>query len=208
MLKLKEKIKIVIKTLMVVTVITSCFGIVYAYNYEKEKKIETLEFFSVKKPDFEHITHQQFLDSVNTCIDYIYHTTTDVMPVNRELLLAHAALESAWGTSRFAIEGKNLFGIRTYDLRQPHMLPWKDKPQKWGVRVFSHECDSVQNYMDVLNNGIAFEEYRELKHEQNENDPFVLVETLGAYASDKNYFVKIKSIIKKIRSEYKINYIK
>jgi Bax protein len=86
---------------------------------------------------------------VNVCIDYIYHTTSDVMPVNRELLLAQAALESAWGTSRFALEGNNLFGMRTYDLREPHMLPWKDKPKKWGVKVFQHECDSVQNYMDV-----------------------------------------------------------
>ena len=87
------------------------------------------------------------------------------------------------------------------------MLPWKDKPKKWGVKVFFHECDSVQNYMDILNNGSAFEEYRKLKHE-GENDPFILITTLGAYASDANYFVKVKSIIKKIRSEYKLNYIK
>jgi hypothetical protein len=37
------------------------------------------------------------------------------------------------------------------------------------------------------------------------DDPMILVETLGAYASDKDYFPKIKSIIKKIRKSYKIN---
>jgi hypothetical protein len=36
------------------------------------------------------------------------------------------------------------------------------------------------------------------------DDPFILVEALGAYASDKDYFPKVKSIIKKIRKEYNI----
>jgi hypothetical protein len=40
--------------------------------------------------------------------------------------------------------------------------------------------------------------------EEGIDDPFKLVETLGAYASDKNYFPKIKSIIKTIRNEYNI----
>ena len=204
---LGDKIKTIFSTLAFCIIIAFCFVIYYNYQLRAEEKIEAVESFKIKKPDFEHESHQQFLDAVNVCIDYIYHTTSDVMPVNRELLLAQAALESAWGTSRFALEGNNLFGIRTYDLREPHMLPWKDKPQKWGVKVFQHECDSVQNYMDVLNNGTAFEKYRELKY-NGENDPFVLVETLEAYASDKNYFSKIKSIIKKIRAEYKLNYIR
>jgi hypothetical protein len=36
------------------------------------------------------------------------------------------------------------------------------------------------------------------------DDPYILVETLDAYASDKYYFSKIKSILTKIRSEYAI----
>ena len=107
------------------------------------------------------------------------------------MLLAQAALESGWGNSRFALEGKNLFGIRTYDLREPHMLP-SNNPKKWGVKVYMHECDSVQHYIDILNNGSAFEEYRVLKHEQDVNDPFKLLLTLDAYASDKNYFPKLR----------------
>ena len=56
-----------------------------------------------------HMTNnQQFLNNVVQCVDYIEHTTSDIYPVNVELLLAQAALESGWGTSRFATEGKNL----------------------------------------------------------------------------------------------------
>ena len=95
--------------------------------------------------------------------------------------------------------------MRTYDLKEPHMLP-SNNPKKWGVKVYEHECDSVLHYINTLNNGTAFGKYQELR-DAGETDAFVLLETLDAYASDKDYFAKIRSIIKKIRSDYKINTI-
>ena len=179
-------------------------GISEAKEKHVNEVVETLEEITrFEKPDFERANNQTFINSVGQCVEYIYNTTTDVTPVNLELLLAQAALESGWGNSRFALEGKNLFGIRTYDLREPHMLP-SNNPKKWGVRVYMHECDSVQHYIDILNNGSAFKEYRVLKHEQDVNDPFKLLLTLDAYASDKDYFPKIKRIIKKLREDYEI----
>tara|TARA_R100000030_G_scaffold18590_1_gene12899 strand:- start:198 stop:779 length:582 start_codon:yes stop_codon:yes gene_type:complete len=190
----------VIRTLMAVVVFLSAIATVHFYEKDvisrAQAEVPTL-------PNFEHTNNQQFLDNVVQCVDYIYHTTTDIYPVNLELLLAQAALESGWGNSRFALEGHNLFGIRTYDLKEPHMLP-SNNPKKWGVKVYMHECDSVLNYINLLNNGSAFGKYRELR-EDGIDDPFILVETLDAYASDKNYFSKIKSILRKIRNEYKIN---
>ena len=174
-------------------------------NYANEtNKLEVIQH--IEKPDFEMNSNQTFLDSVNACIDYVYHTTSDVYPINRELLLAQAALESGWGTSRFAKEGKNLFGMKTFDLREPHMLP-SNKPKTWGVKVYDHECDSVQHYINVLNNGKNFTAYQELKY-SGENDPFKLLETLTSYASDENYFPKVKGIIKLIRKNYELNYIR
>ena len=211
-----KTIKTVLYTLMSVFVIGTAVGVWYAYAESKQEQVEvetqeivdTLEkIINVSKPDFERANNQTFIDSVGACVNYIYHTTTDVIPVNLELLLAQAALESGWGNSRFALEGKNLFGIRTYDLTEPHMLP-SNNPKKWGVRVYMHECDSVQHYIDILNNGSAFKEYRVLKHEQDINDPFKLLLTLDAYASDKDYFPKIKRIIKKLREDYEIPIIK
>ena len=207
-----QKIKIVFATLMCVFIVAFVVGIYHAYKQNQMKAaeveidmvVETLEVITQHtKPDFERENNQTFIDSVSKCVYYIYNTTTDVIPVNMELLIAQAALESGWGNSRFAIEGRNLFGIRTYDLTEPHMLP-SNNPKKWGVKVYQHECDSVQNYIDILNNGSAFKEYRKLKHDQDVNDPFKLLLTLGSYASDENYFPKIKSIIKKLRTQYTI----
>ena len=203
--------KTVLYTLMSVFVIATALGVWYAYADSKQEQVEietqeivdTLEkIYVVTKPDFERANNQTFLDSVGACVNYIYNTTTDVYPVNLEVLLAQAALESGWGNSRFALEGKNLFGIRTYDLREPHMLP-SNNPKKWGVRVYMHECDSVQHYINIINNGSAYEKYRELRDNGIE-DSLQYVETLGAYAADKKYFPKLRSIIKKLRTEYDI----
>jgi len=203
--------KTVVYTLMTVFVIGTDVGIWYAYADTKQEQLEvetqeivdTLEkIVSVTKPNFERENNQTFLNSVGACVNYIYNTTTDVIPVNFEILLAQAALESGWGNSRFSLEGKNLFGIRTYDLREPHMLP-SNNPKKWGVRVYQHECDSVQHYIDIINNGSAYDKYRELR-DNGVEDSLQYVETLGAYAADKKYFPKLRSIIKKLREEYDI----
>ena len=212
---MREKIKTIFQTLMAVTVILVFSGVYYTISAENEEAtaakleseieqvVETLEAITTHKlPDFERANNQTFIDSVGACVNYIYNTTTDVTPVIYEVLLAQAALESGWGNSRFSLEGKNLFGIRTYDLREPHMLP-SNNPKKWGVRVYMHECDSVQHYINIINNGSAYEKYRELRDNGIE-DSLQYVETLGAYAADKKYFPKLRSIIKKLRTEYDI----
>ena len=210
-MKLIEKIKLITQTLMVVVIVAFGFGMYHLYQngqvnaqeQETNEIAETLEEITTYElPDFERANNQTFINSVGQCVNYIYNTTTDIVPVNFEVLLAQAALESGWGNSRFSLEGKNLFGIRTYDLREPHMLP-SNNPKKWGVRVYMHECDSVQHYIDIINNGSAYDKYRELR-DNGEQDSLKYVETLGAYAADKKYFPKLRSIIKKLRTEYDI----
>ena len=194
------KFKVFIKTMMFVVVVTAMSFVWYGYTLDGKQRAEAA---IPSLPDFEHDSNQTFLNNVIQCVNYVYFYNNDLQKVNIELLLAQASLESGWGTSRFAREGKNLFGIRTYDLRQPHMLP-SNNPKKWGVKVYQHECDSVLDYIQTLNNHSAYENYRRLLKD-GIDDPFILVETLDAYASDQNYFVKIKSVLNKIRGEYEIN---
>jgi uncharacterized FlgJ-related protein len=192
------KFKVFIKTMMFVAVVTAMSFVWYGYLLDGKQRAEA----SIPSlPNFENSSNQLFLDNVNKCVEYVYFYNKNIKQVNIELLLAQAALESGWGTSRFAKVGKNLFGIRTYDLTEPHMLP-SNSPKKWGVKVFEHECNSVLYYIQTLNNHPAYKDYRRML-DDGIDDPFILVETLSAYASDKNYFVKIKRLLKKLKEEYK-----
>src|SRR5210317_1953098 len=190
------KFKVFFRTIALITVMLFSIFIWYGYTLDSKQRVEAAV---PSLPDFEHESNQMFLDHVKQCVEYI-HFYNEIPKVNLELLLAQAALESGWGTSRFAREGNNLFGIRTYNLKEPHMLP-SNNLKKWGVKVYMHECDSVLNYINVLNNGSAFKEYRKMRDE-GITDPFLLTKTLDAYASDKNYFSKVKSILRKIRKDY------
>ena len=151
-------------------------------------------------------TKDQFVYSLNECIDYLY--TNEVPIENRvpkELIIAQAAIETGWGKSRFANEGNNLFGIRTWDIDEPHLLPipWTKWPG-WGVKVYETRCDSVRDYLRILNEVFAFTEFRAAR-DSGVDDGLVLAEYLTQYASNQNYVELVKEVIKyNIRGEYDI----
>ncbi len=87
----------------------------------------------------------------------------DVIPP--ALVLAQAANESAWGGSRFAQQGNNLFGLWTYDERNG-MIPAERKVgEKHAVQVFSSLQASVREYMRNLNSHRAYEIFRQTRSE-------------------------------------------
>ena len=50
------------------------------------------------------------------------------------------------------VDGNNLFGIRTWNKDIPHMVAqgMGKKWAGWGVRIFASKCDSVKEYMRLL----------------------------------------------------------
>ena len=109
-----------------------------------------------------------------------------------------AALESGWGTSRFATEGNNLFGIRTWKENVEHLLPQGVKKWPgWGVKVFASKCDSVKYYIELLNNHSAYEKFRTLR--QTTNDSTKLIKTLDKFSTTVDYDQRVIRMIKKIR---------
>ena len=90
--------KIVVRTLMAVVVITFCATTFYYYTEQGKARAEAL---IPTLPDFEHTNNQQFIDNVVQCVAYIEHNTKDIHPVNLELLVAQAALESGESNNDF-----------------------------------------------------------------------------------------------------------
>src|SRR6056300_587587 len=158
----------------------------------------------LQEPAFEYKNDVQFVEAVKKCVDWVNFETPRFERVPTEMIVAMAALESGWGTSRFAIEGNNLFGIRTYDKEVPHMLlEGRTKWKGWGVRKFKTKCQGVQFFVELLNNDYAYEEFRKTRDRMlvfgNQLDPVVLVNTSKAYSTTVDYADRVVYIIKSIR---------
>jgi Bax protein len=139
----------------------------------------------------------EFVMSLSQCIDYLYTDLPKEQHVPKKIIIAQAALETGWGTSRFANEGNNLFGIRTFNKDSEWLLPigWdQNKWIGWGVKVYNNKCDSVKDYIRIINTVFAYEEFRELR-EQNA-DVYELVDTLDKYATKQTYTELVKKVIK------------
>ena len=160
----------------------------------------------LQEPVFEYNNDMQFVQAVRRCIDWVNFETPRFERVPMEMIVAQAALESGWGTSRFAVEGNNLFGIRTYDKEVPHMLlEGRTKWKGWGVRKFNTKCQGVQFFVELLNNHPAYSEFRDVRTRMlvlgQELDSKALVKTLKAYSTTKNYAERVNHIIDIIRKQ-------
>ena len=117
----------------------------------------------LQEPEFTYINDTQFIRSMHKCINYVNFNTPKHLRVPYEMIIGQAALESGWGSSRFAKQANNLFGIRTFTESVPHLIPQGiDKWPGWGVRVFPSKCDSVKEYVRLLNEHPAYKDFREL----------------------------------------------
>ncbi len=86
----------------------------------------------------------------------------DVVPPS--LALAQAALESGWGTSRFALEGNALFGERTWG-EEGLMETGAPEGTRHRARSFDRLLDGVAAYMQNLNSHPAYAEFRRARAE-------------------------------------------
>ena len=163
-----------------------------------EYYVNQITEMGLQEPEFTFNNDVQFIRAMHKCINYINFTTPKHLRVPYEMIIGQAALESGWGTSRFAKEANNLFGIRTWSENTPHLLPVGiEKWPGWGVRLFPSKCDSVKEYVRLLNEHPAYEDFRELRLKTN--DPIALIKTLDKFSTTKDYDVRVIRMIKKIR---------
>lgn len=86
-----------------------------------------------------------------------------IQPVPVDLVLMQAANESAWGTSRFAREGNNLFGQWCFTQGCGLVPSGRDKGKSHEVRKFATVLESVQAYMVNINTHRAYSELRNIR---------------------------------------------
>jgi Bax protein len=102
-------------------------------------------------------------------------------PHPKSIALAQAAMESAWGTSRFFVQANNIFGVWSFNKNEPRIAAGEKRGEKtiW-VKKYSSVKDAINDYYLVLARGRAFGEFRNLKIKSS--DPYKLVEKLDSYS--------------------------
>ena len=125
----------------------------------------------------------------------------DIIPAS--LVIAQAANESGWGTSRFAIEGQALFGEWTYNSDSGLKPLDAASDSKHHVKTFPRLIDSVKSYMNNINTFSAYKQLRELRRDIRENGKTPTGYELASGL--ENYSERGKAYVKEIRNMIKYN---
>lgn len=106
---------------------------------------------------------------------------TAMKPHPKSIALAQAAMESAWGTSRFFVQANNIFGVWSFNKNEPRIAAGEKRGKKtiW-VKKYSSIKKAINDYYLVLARGRAFGEFRNLK--MTSADPYKLVAKLDKYS--------------------------
>jgi len=116
----------------------------------------------------------------------------DTLPVS--LVLAQGAFESFWGTSRFARQGNNLFGMWTWGDRG--IIPARRDPGKTHkLVIYDSILDSVRDFVLTLNRLPAYKNLRKIR--KRTTDSQTIADGLYYYSERHNAYIKdVKTIIR------------
>ena len=128
---------------------------------------------------------------MQNCVNYLNLTTEVHKRIPDKIIIAMADVESAAGTSRFAVEGNALFGVRTWDLKKvPHMKPQAIPNASFGVKKYENKCNSVEDVIDILNRHPAYKDFRVERNAQLGNSYWnydKLVPLLAPWSTNPDY---------------------
>ena len=149
----------------------------------------------------DYTNNEEFIEDVKSCILHLNSMENEWNRIPSDLVIAQAIHESEWGRSRFAVEGNNLMGIRTFDPADNQLKPINKSDVSWGLRIFETKCESISYYMYLLNNIHHYSEFREERMTQYIDDLVDLEKlagTLAIYAEDVYYTQKIIQTIREL----------
>ena len=112
------------------------------------------------------------------------------------IVLAQAAIESAWLTSRFTKNANNIFGVWSFDKNEPRILATGSRGKKnVYLKKYKNYREAVENYYFNLGRAWAYADFRKLRTETD--DPYALLPHLKIYSEKREAYVDmLKSVIK------------
>ena len=164
----------------------------------RKETINQIKKIGFSEPKVSNHSTNEFVVSMQKCIAYINLDLTKDQHIPTSLIIAQSIVESNFGTSRFAKEGNNLFGVRVWS--KNGILPEKQHESiNWRVKTYSTKCQSVKDYINILNNNHHYKEFRFLRNKTK--DPMKLAETLDNFSTSKEYTNHVKQILIKYKGK-------
>ncbi|WP_455757164.1 glucosaminidase domain-containing protein [Sulfurimonas sp.] len=124
-------------------------------------------------------------------------------PHPQSIALAQAAMESAWGTSRFFREAYNVFGMWSSNKNEPRIAAGikRDGNRTVWLRKFNSIEESVRAYYKLMAKGKAFKSFREVRYKTKDVHKIVkelhnYSEIGDLYAKELSQMIKYNKLIK------------
>ncbi|WP_438996526.1 glucosaminidase domain-containing protein [Candidatus Puniceispirillum sp.] len=156
--------------------------------YDRQDAVTLGKWATLYKLPIDNVATQDFLNELLA--------RADVIPV--PLALAQAAIESGWGTSRFARQGNALFGQWAWQ-EDDGIKPLNASNKNAVVRSFPNLLGSVRAYMHNLNTHQAYQSLRDSRKRHagmpDEDKANILVGHLHNYAEIGTKYVKDLKIV-------------
>lgn len=129
----------------------------------------------------------------------VYKTTDTTELLNRllshptSIVLAQAAIESAWGTSRFFKEANNPFGIWSFNKDEPRISSKSDRNGEYVyLRKYVHLQEAIDDYFKTIAKG-PYSQFRDAR--EKSDNPFDLISKLNNYSEKKMVYTNELAII-------------
>ncbi len=163
--------------------------------FEKKSKLSSRRTERVRDLAIEYgfedvgsVTSQVFLDLLSRL---------DAVPPS--IALSQAALESAWGTSRFAQEGNNLYGMRCYTPGCGIIPRERRAGETYEVAKYASPRDSFSAYLKNLNTNMAYVSMRGIRRALRRQEipltGYDLAEGLERYSEEGYDYVRKLQIL-------------
>lgn len=155
---------------------------------------------TLKEPAFQYKNNREFIVELQRCIDYHNQFIPKNQRIPDEMIIAQAIVESDYGTSRFAVEANNLFGIRTFKKEERQLKPLRKPHANFGVKIFKSKCEGVRYYITMMNNHNAYQSFRALR-DNGVKEPLILITKLYNFSENKMYYYLLKEVIINLRKD-------
>ena len=111
-------------------------------------------------------------------------------PHPKSIVLAQAAIESNWGTSRFFREANNIFGMWSTTDKEPRIAAniKRGGIQTIWLKKFATLEESTEHYYLTIGRGKHYKKFREVRYYSN--DVFKILKELNMYSEMGEKYTK------------------